>query len=71
MAIRRTPAAPKPKAVRPQKVVATSCWSCHTPLTVADAKFVMASLLDPTDLACSKRCYDDWCEAHPPPKPLG
>lgn len=30
--------------------------------------FVMPSLLDPTEYACSQSCYAAWCADHPCPK---
>lgn len=67
MAIRRTPRPPKLKTIRPPKEVTTSCASCNRPLAEKDTKFVMPSLLDPTELACSKPCYDRWVEKGQPP----
>ena len=29
--------------------------------------FIIPSLLDPTEYACSKACYDAWCALHPCP----
>lgn len=71
MAIKRTPAAPKPRG--PKKAARTlgdRCAGCGVTVDREKVPFVMPSMFDPPEFACSKPCYDDWCEAHPPPTKL-
>ena len=55
----------KPKA-DPQPCA--TCGKIH--LGGAVGTYVMPSLLDPTEYACSKSCYDAWCADHPLPKSI-
>lgn len=69
MAIRRTPKASTPKAKpkpRDPKVW-KPCVACGVEHEAGKpGSYVMPALLDPTAYACSKPCYDDWCESRHP-----
>lgn len=69
MAIKRTPAAPKPKGPKKAaKTLGDRCWTCDIPVDREKVPYVMPYFLDPPEFACSPKCYSDWQAAHMPPE---
>lgn len=70
MAIKRTPAAPKPKGKkRPARTLGDTCWGCEKPVDREKVPYVMPSMFDPPEFACSESCYHEWQAVHRPPPP--
>ena len=59
------------KGTSTPKAVDRTCTSCgRTHKGGLPGTYVMPSLLDPTEYACSQPCYAAWCDLHPVPKSI-